>query len=383
MNEFYCAAPWRSLHINVRSEIKTCCAGRPSKPENLNNITIEAALNSPELTEIRKTLRQGIPHSYCVNCVDSEKKGAVSEREWHNGINPGFDITHAGDNYEFPALLDIRWNSTCTLSCNYCGPHDSSMWSAIKKIPIKTSTRKYYEEVCEFIAKNKYHVKEAALIGGEPLLLPENERLLDVLPEDCAITVITNLSNPLGTNKIFKKLAQRKNVRWNMSFDNIGSRFEYVRHGGKWDTILHSLDIIQPIMNDAGREHSGGINSVYNLYNATRLCEFKQFATDRGLAIHWNHLVGSSALDPFRYGTEIAGIAASEIEKFFATCDPDSSEIIMFTAALKHYRSKIDQNPGMFEKLHQFVLDIEDVVHPDTKGQFSKLWPEIAIHLPT
>ena len=383
MDNFYCASPWRGLHINVRGDIKTCCAGNPNMLGNLNTKTIEEVLNGPKLTEIRKTLRQGKHHPYCVNCINVEKGGAGSEREWHNNINRGFDTTQAGDNYEFPTLLDIRWNSTCNLSCNYCGPLDSSMWSSIKKIPINTSTRKYYEDVCEFIAKHKHHVKEVALVGGEPLLLPENERLLDVLPEDCVITVITNLSNPLETNKIFKKLAQRKNVGWSMSFDNIGERFEYVRYGGKWDMILRNLDILQPIMNDPDRKHWGGIHSVYNLYNATRLCEFKQFANDRGLSIHWQHLEGPVEVNPRKHGTKIAKLAADEIEKFFATFEPSPEEKMLFTEALKHYKSITDTSTKVINKLNQFVSNIEDVYHPDTKGQFAKLWPELAIHLPT
>jgi hypothetical protein len=377
MSNFYCAAPWRGLHINVRGDIKTCCAGNPNMLGNLNSKTIEQVLNGAELTEIRKTLSQGKQHPYCFNCINAEANSASSERDWHNNINPGFDTSQAGDDYHFPALLDIRWNTTCNLSCNYCGPLDSSTWSALKKIPINTSTRKYYEDVCDFIAKHQRHVKEVALVGGEPLLLPENERLLDVLPDDCVITVITNLSNPLENNKIFKKLAQRKNVGWSMSFDNIGSQFEYVRHGAAWSMLLHNLDILQPIMNDPDRKHWGGIHAVYNLYNATRLCEFKQFATDRGLSIHWQSLGGVGYLDTRQYGVEIAAMAAEEIEKFFATFDPSEEEKMLFGAALQHYQSVTESNPAMIAHLQKFVSDIEDVYHPDTKGQFAALWPEL------
>ena len=196
MNDFYCAAPWRGLHINIRGDVKTCCAGNPNMLGNLNTKTINEVLNGPELTEIRSVLRQGNTHPYCVNCTDRESKGGDSERAWHNNINEGFDTTKAGLEYEYPTLLDIRWNSTCNLSCNYCGPGDSSKWAALKKIPINSNTRKYYQDVCDFIAKHNKHVQEVALVGGEPLLLPENERLLDVIPADVVVTIITNLNTP-------------------------------------------------------------------------------------------------------------------------------------------------------------------------------------------
>ena len=45
MSNFYCAAPWRGLHINPRGDVKTCCAGNPNMLGNLNTQTIEQILN--------------------------------------------------------------------------------------------------------------------------------------------------------------------------------------------------------------------------------------------------------------------------------------------------------------------------------------------------
>jgi MoaA/NifB/PqqE/SkfB family radical SAM enzyme len=375
MSNFYCASPWRGLHINIRGDVKTCCAGNPNMLGNLNTQTITEILNGPELTEIRSTLRQGQTHPYCVNCMDRESKGASSEREWHNKINEFFDTTQAGLDYEYPALLDIRWNSTCNLSCNYCSPADSSKWAALKKIPINNNTKNYYLEVCDFIEKNHQHVKEVALVGGEPLLLPENERLLDVIPADAVITIITNLNTPLENNRIFQKLAQRRRVGWSMSFDNIGPRFEYVRSGANWNLQLHNLDLVQDLMKNNG--HWGGLHAVYNLYNATRLVEFKQFATARGLSIKWQNLNVPKTLDPRVYGKEIAQLAAAEIERVFDVCKVDSEEQLLFGTALKTYQSTTQPNADMLEKLEKFVTQIEQY-HPDQQGKFHELWPEIS-----
>ena len=92
MSNFYCAAPWRGLHINPRGDVKTCCAGNPNMLGNLNAQTIEQILNSDLMAEIRTSLAQGEPHEYCSNCVKAERFGADSERQWHNNVNPNFDI---------------------------------------------------------------------------------------------------------------------------------------------------------------------------------------------------------------------------------------------------------------------------------------------------
>ena len=375
MSNFHCAAPWRGLHINVRGDVKTCCAGNPNMLGNLNDRTITEILNGPELAKIRSALQQGEAHPYCVNCADRESKGGDSERAWHNTINKDFNIHTASLDYEYPTLIDVRWNSTCNLSCNYCGPPDSSKWAALKKIPVNANTRKYYQDVCNFIEQHNEHIQEVALVGGEPLLLPENERLLDVIPKDCVVTIITNLNNPLEDNKIFKKLAQRRRVGWSMSFDNIGPRFEYVRYGANWALQQHNLDLIQELMRNNG--HWGGIHAVYNLYNATRLVEFKQFASNRGLSIKWQNLGGPRSLDPRRYGKEIAQLAAEEIQRVLDLCTVDSEEQRLFGTALKHYQSVTGSNPEMLVELKKFTAEI-DQYHPDQQGRFAELWPEIS-----
>ena len=375
MSNFYCAAPWRGLHINPRGDVKTCCAGAPGMLDNLNNKSIIEILNSPMLVEIRDSLRKGQAHSYCMHCVNCEQVGGSSERQRYNNINPNFNSQQAGPDYEYPTLIDARWNSTCNLSCNYCGPGDSSKWAALKKLPVNNNTRQYYVDVCNFIESHKNHVKVVTLVGGEPLLLPENERLLDAIPEDAVVTVITNLNIPLDNNKIFRKLVQRQRVGWSISFDNIGPRFEYVRHGADWELQQHNLKRVKDLMRNNG--HWGGIHAVYNLYNATRLVEFKQFATEHNLSIKWQHLTSPKPLNPRNYGQEVASLAAEEIQRVFDTCEVDNEEQLLFGTALEYYQSVTDSNLDILTNLQKFIVEIEQY-HPSYQGKFAELWPEIS-----
>ena len=379
MKDFYCAAPWRGLHINPRGDVKTCCAGNPNMLGNLNTHSIEQVLNNKHMIKIRESLSQGIPHSYCDNCVQAERFGAESERHWHNRENPGFDYATAGELYQYPTIVDVRWNITCNLSCNYCGPSCSSKWAALQNVPFKSGSRPYYEQVCDFIEKHQDNIREVALVGGEPLLLPENERLLDVIPVDSTITLITNMSVELEKNKIFKKLQQRSKVGWSMSFDNIGQQFEYVRYGASWELLQRNLAIVKDLIANQG--HWAGIHAVYNLYNATRLCDLRQFAHDNGVTVLWQNLFQPEYLDPALHGNKIAVLAANEIEKFYSMGIHTPQEKIFFDTALKNYQSI---NPGLtnpiYETSKQFVEhihQIEHVYHPDHNGLFAKLWPEL------
>jgi MoaA/NifB/PqqE/SkfB family radical SAM enzyme len=158
MNDFYCAAPWRGLHINPRGDVKTCCAGDPNMLGNLNTQSIESILHGSVMQDIRQSIKQGKPHAYCYNCVQAERYGR-SERDWHNNVSPEFDPTTASDTEHRPALIDVRWNTTCNLSCNYCGDKCSSKWAGLKGIPFKSGARPYYEQVCDYLEQHKSDIR--------------------------------------------------------------------------------------------------------------------------------------------------------------------------------------------------------------------------------
>lgn len=378
MSNFYCAAPWRGLHINPRGDVKTCCAGNPNMLGNLNDHSIEEILNSKLMKEIRSSLAQGQPHEYCSNCVRAERFGADSERQWHNNVNPGFDYATAGDQYHYPVIVDVRWNTTCNLSCNYCGEACSSKWASIKGIPFKSGARPYYEAVCDFIEQHYEHIHEVALVGGEPLLLPENERLLDVIPKDSIVTLITNLSVDLENNKIFRKLRDRSKVGWSMSFDNIGDRLEYVRHGSSWQQIKHNLSIIKDLMATQGQW--GGIHAVYNIYNATRICELREFAEEAKTTVLWQNLFQPEYLDPFLHSASVAKPASEEIERFYALGIATPAERQFFDQALITYQSKLEDHKvnKIDVAFWKHIYDNENKYHRNKEGEFVKLWPELA-----
>ena len=375
MDNFFCAAPWRGLHINPRGDVKTCCAGNPNMLGNLNSLRIEQILNSDLMAEIRQELSQGRAHEYCSNCVKAERFGAESERAWHNNVNSNFDYATAGDQYHYPVIVDVRWNTTCNLSCNYCGEFCSSKWAAIKGIPVKSGARPYYDQVCDFIEQHHAHIHEVALVGGEPLMLPENNRLLDVIPKDSIVTLITNLSVDLENNKIFQKLATRNKVGWSMSFDNVGDQLEYVRHGAAWDKIKHNFALIKDLMTTQGQW--GGIHAVYNMYNATRICELREFAEETGTSVLWQNLFQPVYLDPFLHGPKVAALAAAEIEKFYAMDIATPAEKQFFDQALDRYRAVTSTTDDITEQFKNHIQEIETKYHPDSLGKFAKLWPEL------
>lgn len=342
---------------------------------NLNQQSITEILNGPGLREVRNAIRQGQAHEYCSNCVNSEKIGGNSERAWHNNLNPNFDFATAGEEFHHTVLVDVRWNTTCNQSCNYCDPSASSKWADLKGIPVKSGTRPYYSDVCDFIETHYDKIQEVAMVGGEPLLLPENERLLEVIPPTALITIITNLNVDLATNKIFKKLKERPRVGWSISFDNTKDRYHYVRYGGNWELLNNNLQQIKQLMANG---HHGGIHAVYNIYNATRLCELKQFATEQGLTILWQNLFWPEYLNPFNHTQEVQDLAVAEIMRLYDTGLATESDKNYFDRVLDNYqhRSPTDST-RIANQFKQHIHAIETEYHPASQGQFQQLWPEL------
>jgi organic radical activating enzyme len=345
---------------------------------NLNTQSIFDILSSPALQEIRQTLRQGIPHKeYCNNCIKAEQFG-LSERNWHNNKSPEFNSSTASDTEHLPAIIDVRWNTTCNLSCNYCDEYASSKWANIKKIPLISSTRKYYTEVCDYLEQYKEHIRVVALVGGEPLLLPENERLLDAIPESCRLSLITNLSVNLETNKVFKKLLNKKNVVWHVSFENLSPQFEYVRHGAKWEVLEKNLQTLRKLRHIG---HQESIHAVYSIYNATRLVELVNWGKDQELNFNWQGLYRPACLNPLFHNEPIRIMAMDQLDQVLSRSDLTHTERTFLTQTIANFNDPQEKN--LTKEFLKYTNKLELKYHPDQLGQFAKLWPEIYNELNT
>jgi hypothetical protein len=202
------------------------------------------------------------------------------------------------------------------------------------------------------------------------LLLPENERLLDMIPDSAIVTLITNMNVDLDKNKIFRKLAQRTKVGWSMSFDNVGERFEYVRYGGVWNQIERNIKTIQ-----ACAGHRLGIHPLYNIYNATRLSELISWAQGANVPVHWQSLYHPAYLDPLQLGPDVRQLALKELQKVLSNhkLDHGQRNFLQETEA-RHQQASND----VLTEFINHIGEIESKYHASAAGRFEQLWPELA-----
>ena len=155
-----------------------------------------------------------------------------------------------------------------------------------------------------------------------------------------------------------------------MSFDNTGERFEYVRHGSTFDRLDKNINRIGAQIQF--NNHHGGIHAVYNIYNCTRLRELRQYADIKRLKILWQTLYQPEYLDPARHNQYVRDIALREIELFEQEYGPED-----FFQHVKTGLQNIATDSSVREDFWQHIEDIENRYHPDQRGGFARLWPEL------
>jgi len=394
MTKNFCAAPWRGLHIQVDGGISTCCAGE-IKFGNINTDTIESALAHEKLKEIRSQIKEGnLPDDYCKSCKNSIEKNLSCEKDWHNSLNEDFDIETAGIEYHSPVIFDARWSNTCNSACVYCGPTFSSKWASLVSNQQHKIEQDKKDKIHNFFKKNSSTLKTVAMVGGEPLLLKENVDLLDSIPSDVSIDIISNFSTDVTKSKVFEKLLHRRKVHWHISLENVGERYEYVRQGSKWQNLINNLKILgKEVRNPPEKnDHEIQFMSLFHLLNATHLCEFKDFTKEalsffphtfnrrsplsKNIQIVWQDYSQPVELLPENYGADVLNKIVPEIEKYLLT-DSTPIEQAYFQSKIESFNKVSTDTDNKAKKALAFFINRNEKLFENT-GQFNKLWPELS-----
>jgi MoaA/NifB/PqqE/SkfB family radical SAM enzyme len=186
--------------------------------------------------------------------------------------------------------LDLRWSNTCNYACVYCSPALSSQWA--KELGEKVNAdRENFVKLKDYAFENLVNLKEVYLAGGEPLLIKENFELLDELHRvnpDCLVRITTNASNL--KNRIYEKIKQFRNVKWEVSVESTGSQFEYIRYPGVWLEFERNLEQLLFEQNDVS------ITMNYFLLTADTIIETGLYLN--GLGIDRNNIAVHPIYNP-------------------------------------------------------------------------------------
>ena len=339
MSKTFCPLPWIHLATRPNGDVRVCCtanasgAGKTDEKEaglvkedgvamNLRDHTIEEVFNSSHMRRTRLQMIAGEIPTSCTKCFNEEAKGIRSKRQW--------ETTEWAQRLDLQKLVkqtkadgtapvnipyfDLRLGNLCQLKCVMCSPHDSSSW--IKEWKLQYPQYKNEDLVKDQGWNDQYdytwykkgsfiesmkdqakHIQELYFAGGEPLLIPENYKILEFLVEEGLARQVNLRYNSNGLelpDKLFKLWDHFKEVRFNFSIDAYGERNDYIRYPSKWSDVEANLKRLDQNTKD---------NTVINiacavqLLNAGYIDELAEWKMDQGF----------SKINPSMFGGGIIG----------------------------------------------------------------------------
>ena len=356
-NNVLCVAPWTNIHVSTTGGVAPCCFGKDL--DNVNNPDFEYAKH-PKLIEIKKELLAGTTPSYCSDCP---------EFTWYDEFR-GTTI-HNDTDFELKSV-DVRWSNQCNLSCVYCTANESSTWDQLKNNTTTTTTRKYksqHGKLLSLIKENNVH--RVSLLGGEPLLIKENIALLDTIDDNASVTVFTNLTIDINKSKVYQLLLERNNVEWIVSMETVGERFEFVRRGGEWQTLVNNLTHLTSNLNTTSTVNSMSQFSVYSATNMIELYEFSKQFGDK-FVIHWgskSQISDEAAQLPYTFKQKIQKDIDYIKSNFQVNEDFD-----LVVDAVNDVRQDFGMIPSYVSKHH-----LQEAVYFNNRFNFLDLWPQYRI----
>lgn len=250
----FCILPFVHAHISQQGDSYPCCLNFEATFGNVKElgITNVYSKNNNSLINFRQDmLNNGLPES-CKKCSRPELYGdssyrIVSNQKFGHVLNDIDDLVNNEDMF----LWDVRFSNLCNLKCRMCSRGSSSRIAeeeGVDDVLIKAFNE--YEEFFDFFIKNIDHVAEFYFAGGEPLMMEEHYKILDLLIEykkfDVAIRYNSNLTVlKLKDKNVIDYWKQFKNITLSASIDAGWEQLSYIRHGADWDIILENLSNIR------------------------------------------------------------------------------------------------------------------------------------------
>ena len=248
MTDLHCPMIHAGLNINLKKYesipiYNQCCLSPESiqLPDDISTLW-----NSPEISEIRKQNNNNIWHKECWECEQLEKTGVKSFRQ--SMINT-FGVVK---NISGPKRIDLLFDRNCNLACVTCGQGQSTFWSKHLKdnnLPFTphaggTSIDKIHEILKSL---DLSHLEMVQFCGGETLLgntyWQTAEIIASLVPdakEKIVLGFQTNGTQPID-EKYHTIIEKFKLVRFLISIDGVGSRFEYLRWPANWNQVTNNI----------------------------------------------------------------------------------------------------------------------------------------------
>lgn len=345
----FCKTVWNGLHILPDGYIRLCSIGQNTDPKldmqrcrdkdgNVMHIlthSIQEIMNSDKHREIRQyNIENPTSWSPHCDCCENREKITNFDRTHKNksrriylmnieddsGVS---EITHQHnkllDNQGtidwMPSSLDIRFGNLCNQKCIMCGPSHSNLWydeyqdyykttlfgRGIEINMIKnTNTGKWIDppELNWFEDPRWWpkfetmmpYLKHIYITGGEPMVTPSHDIMLDKLIEaghakDIWLEYDTNCS--AINDKIAKRWFHFKKVHIRGSMDAIKDQYEIIRYPGNWNKFQKNVEKLKQYEKDSnGSIKLLALTTCFQISTIYSIIESEEWCNSIGVDFH-------------------------------------------------------------------------------------------------
>jgi radical SAM protein with 4Fe4S-binding SPASM domain len=269
-----CPLPWTHLAFEPSGRVIPCCLTSSEKDAyigNLNTDRIESIWNSQNMKKLRKDMMNNIEPKICNKCFNVEKVTGESNRINHirafkDVLEKIPEITDSEGSCSEIKLKhwDFRFSNLCNFKCRSCGPSYSSAWIPdAKKLGWISNSEKVLniesvdkKDNFEFLEQQIQYVESIYFAGGEPLLMPEHWKILELLIFNKRFNVRIFYNTNCSTLDYGKHNALDVWSKWepnkieiSPSIDEIDERAELIRSGTVWSKVEENLKEISKLEN--------------------------------------------------------------------------------------------------------------------------------------
>ncbi len=271
----FCVKAFGGISVTPSGACAPCClfermiSDEKGQPFKIWQDDIDKINNSEFMREVRRKMLAGEAVDPCRQCYQVEAHGGVSLRMQANSTD--YEMPDVLDpDFIYPALsLDLKLNNRCNLKCRMCQPRDSHLvYNEFEKISKTMPEFQFYsnanltdpdleipldqipewsnsEDFFEKLDRMLSTIRKIAIVGGEPLLLDEVYRLIDLCVErgvasNITLIFTTNLMH-VPFEKLRHQLPKFKTVLFNISLDATGKELNYIRYPTVMSKVMENF----------------------------------------------------------------------------------------------------------------------------------------------
>lgn len=305
-----CSLPWFEMDIYAQQTVRCCCyykgdvaAWRYPKQFDMPN-----TWNHEGFQRLRRICgSRRLPGTGCNGCYGLKNfwdfissfltvKDDLTEpqrKNWLRAIEHYQRKDTVIDSYPVRYYLGVGFR--CNIRCIMCGQGDARRTEK-RELPIALllSLRKYLS-----------FAYDITLCGGEPLFIAASRKLIDAIARDSSLSNVrvSLLTNGTLLKQYLDRFITMRKLHACVSLDSIGSAYEHVRRGAKWNQVESNMLSFIETARKHGLQWTISAATLVMKSTVARLVELVDWLIKNNISVHFQALDEGSLReeDIFRY----------------------------------------------------------------------------------